>query len=123
MTDFKIITADERLTENTGIKGVIFGPTKIGKTSLMWTTDPETTLFVDAEAGGLSVQGWQGDSIEVRTWDFARDIAGFLGGPNPALRPDQPYSQAHFDFILTNYDCRGGTTLTCFSQLLLQRDT
>ena len=103
MTDFKIITADERLTENTGIKGVIFGPAKVGKTSLLWTTDPETTLFVDAEAGGLSVQGWQGDSIEVRTWDFARDIAGFLGGPNPALRPDQPYSQAHFDFILTKF--------------------
>ena len=100
MSGFKIITADERMSTQDGIKGVIFGPAKIGKTSLLWTLDPESTLFVDLEAGGLSVQGWQGDSIEVRTWEFARDLACFLGGANPAMRPDQNYSQAHYDAIL-----------------------
>ena len=100
MSGFKIITADERMSTHDGIKGVIFGPAKIGKTSLLWTLDPESTLFVDLEAGGLSVQGWQGDSIEVRTWEFARDLACFLGGANPAMRPDQNYSQAHYDAIL-----------------------
>ena len=100
---FKIITADERLQEQGKIKGVIFGPSKIGKTSLLWTLDPKTTLFVDLEAGGLSVQGWQGDSIEVRSWDFARDLACFIGGPNPANRPDQPYSQAHYDHIVEQF--------------------
>ena len=100
MNGFKIITADERMATQDGIKGVIFGPAKIGKTSLLWTLDPESTLFVDLEAGGLSVQGWQGDSIEVRTWEFARDLACFLGGANPAMRPDQNYSQAHYDAIL-----------------------
>ena len=99
MSGFKIITADERMGMD-GIKGVIFGPAKIGKTSLLWTLPPEDTLFVDLEAGGLSVQGWQGDSIEVRTWGFARDLACFLGGPNPAMRPEQNYSQAHYDTIL-----------------------
>ena len=98
MSGFKIITADERMGMD-GIKGVIFGPAKIGKTSLLWTLDPESTLFVDLEAGGLSVQGWQGDSIEVRTWEFARDLACFLGGANPAMRPEQNYSQAHYDTI------------------------
>ena len=100
MSGFKIITADERMATQDGIKGVIFGPAKIGKTSLLWTLDPESTLFVDLEAGGLSVQGWQGDSIEVRTWEFARDLACFLGGPNPALRDDQAYSQARYDLVL-----------------------
>ena len=102
MSGFKIITADERMGMD-GIKGVIFGPAKIGKTSLLWTLPPEDTLFVDLEAGGLSVQGWQGDSIEVRTWEFARDLACFLGGANPAMRPDQNYSQAHYDAILPSF--------------------
>lgn len=99
MSAFKIITADERMGMKDGIKGVIFGPAKIGKTSLLWTLPPENTLFVDLEAGGLSVQGWRGDSIEVRTWEFARDLACFLGGPNPAMRAEQNYSQAHYDAI------------------------
>jgi hypothetical protein len=55
------------------------------------------------EAGMLSVQGWQGDSIEVRKWEDARNLACFLGGPNPALRSDQPYSQAHYDYCLDLY--------------------
>ena len=107
MSGFRIITADERMSTQDGIKGVIFGPAKIGKTSLLWTLDPESTLFVDLEAGGLSVQGWQGDSTEVRTWEFARDLACFLGGANPAMRPDQNYSQAHYDAILPAFDDPG----------------
>ncbi len=42
------------------------------------------------------MQGWQGDSIEIRDWDSARDLACFLGGPNPSRRPDQAYSKNHF---------------------------
>ena len=32
-----IITADQRLAQRKGIKGVIFGRSGIGKTSLLWT--------------------------------------------------------------------------------------
>lgn len=103
MSGLKIISADQRMAEQGGIKGVIFGPAKIGKTSLLWTLDPANTLFVDLEAGGLSVQGWGGDSIEIRDWDSARNLACFLGGPNPSRRPDQAYSQAHYDYVLTQY--------------------
>ncbi len=101
MTKLHIITADERLAQNRGIKGVITGPSGIGKTSLAWTLDADATLFLNAEAGDLSLQGWQGDMIEIRTWDQARDLACFIGGPNPAFRPDQPYSQAHYDHTLS----------------------
>ncbi len=100
MTELRIITADERLAQNRGVKGVITGPSGIGKTSLAWTLDASTTLVLNAEAGDLSLQGWQGDMIDVRTWDQARDLACFIGGPNPAFRSDQPYSQAHYDHVL-----------------------
>ncbi len=100
MTDLHIITADKRLAQNKGIKGVIIGPSGIGKTSLCWTLGAATTLFLNAEAGELSLQGWQGDMVEVRTWPEARDLACFIGGPNPAFRPDQSYSQAHYDHVV-----------------------
>ncbi|MFM9673713.1 AAA family ATPase, partial [Streptomyces galilaeus] len=57
---FRIISAAERLAAPRGKKGVILGASGIGKTSLLWTLDPATTLFVNLEAGDLSVQGWGG---------------------------------------------------------------
>lgn len=94
-----IISADERLAEKRGVKGCIFGKSGIGKTSLLWTLPPEKTLFFDLEAGDLAIEGWAGDAIRPRTWQECRDFAVFIGGPNPALREDQPYSQAHFDAV------------------------
>ena len=86
-----IISADERLKETKGIKGCIFGKSGIGKTSLLWTLPAEKTLFFDLEAGDLAIEGWQGDTIRPRTWQDCRDIAAFIGGPNPALRDEQPW--------------------------------
>jgi hypothetical protein len=90
-----IISADQRLAEPRGIKGAIFGKSGIGKTSLLWTLDPATTLFIDLEAGDLAIEGWPGDSVRPRTWAECRDFAVFIGGPDPALRDDQVYSDAH----------------------------
>ena len=55
-----IISADQRLAEPRGIKGCIFGKSGIGKTSLLWTIEPESTLFFDLEAGDLAIEGWSG---------------------------------------------------------------
>jgi len=90
-----IITADQRLAEPRGIKGCIFGKSGIGKTSLLWTLDPARTLFMDLEAGDLAIEGWPGDSIRPRTWVECRDFAVLIGGANPSLRDEQPYSPAH----------------------------
>ena len=98
-----IISADERLKEAKGIKGCIFGKSGIGKTSLLWTLPAEKALFFDLEAGDLAIEGWPGDTIRPRTWQECRDFAAFIGGPNPALREDQPYSQAHFDAVCERY--------------------
>ena len=94
-----IITADQRLAETRGIKGVIFGPSGIGKTTLLWTLTATTTLFMDLEAGDLAIEGLAIDAIRPRTWKECRDFAVFIGGPNPALRGEQPYSQAHYDEV------------------------
>jgi len=95
-----IISADQRMAAPRSIKGCIFGKSGIGKTSLLWTLDPATTLFMDLEAGDLAIEGWTGDTIRPKTWDECRDFAVFIGGPNPALRDDRPYSQAHFDAVV-----------------------
>jgi hypothetical protein len=101
-----IISADQRLAEPRGIKGCIFGKSGIGKTSLLWTLDAPSTLFMDLEAGDLAIEGWPGDTIRPRTWTECRDFAVFIGGPNPALRDEQPYSQAHFDAVCARFGDR-----------------
>ncbi|XGA08498.1 MAG: ATP-binding protein [Wolbachia endosymbiont of Xenopsylla cheopis] len=100
--DLKIINSEERVKTITGVKIVIFGPYGIGKTSLLKTLD-EHTLCLDLEAGLLAVQDWQGDSINIRTWNEARDIACLIGGPNPALKADQAYSQRHYEYVSSKY--------------------
>ena len=96
-----IISADMRLKEKRGIKGAIFGKWGCGKTPLLWTLDAKSTLFFDMEAGDLAIEGWEGDTLRPRTWQECRDFAVFIGGPNPALRDNQPFSQAHYDAVCT----------------------
>ena len=98
-----IITADQRMAEPRGIKGVIFGPSGIGKTSLLWTLRNSTTLFFDLEAGDLAIEGLAIDAIRPRTWTECRDFAVFIGGPNPALRDEQAYSPAHYAAVCEKF--------------------
>lgn len=94
-----IIKASDRMKERGGIKAVILGPSGTGKTTLLKTLPEQGTLFFDLEAGDLAVEGWGGDAIRPRTWQECRNLAALIGGPNPALRDEQPYSQAHFDAL------------------------
>lgn len=124
-----IISADQRLAERRGVKGVLVGKSGIGKTSQLWTLEPESTLFFDLEAGDLAVEGYAGDTIRPRTWQECRDFAVFIGGPNPALREDQPYSEAHFKAVcdrfgdpssLDKYDTVFVDSITVAGRLCLQ---
>lgn len=99
MSTLQIISANQRVNETKGIKGCIFGKSGIGKTSLLWTLPAEKTLFLDLEAGDLSIEGWQGDTIRTRTWEDCRHLSVFIGGANPALDNSQTYSQAHYDVV------------------------
>jgi len=99
----KIISAEERLAEKRGHKIVIGGPSGVGKTSLVRTLDMEKTLFMDLEAGDAAIEGCKVDVIRPRTWPECRDFACFLGGGNPALNEDSPYSMAHYEYVCQTY--------------------
>lgn len=95
---FKIISAEERMAAPRRIKAVVFGPSGIGKTSLLRTLKIPS-LFVDLEGGDLSIADCPVDSIKLRRWEEARDLACLIGGPNLAAQPTEPYSSAHFAHV------------------------
>src|SRR5215813_5032181 len=95
----KIIGADERLAEPRGVKALIVGPPGVGKTWLLRTLDPARTLFVDIEAGDLSVQDVSVDTVRVDDWPTARDLACRIGGPNPSFPANACYSAAHYQTV------------------------
>jgi hypothetical protein len=94
-----IISADQRLAERYGVKLVLLGKSGIGKTTQLKSMPEDSTLFVDLEAGDLSVKSWKGDCIRPKTWPEFRDLAVFLAGPNPCLPDDMPFSKAHFETV------------------------
>lgn len=92
----RILSADERLREAQGKTTIaLFGPSGAGKTTLLKTLPPAETLCIDLEAGLKSVQHWPGDSIPVRRFADAVDVACLIGGANPAAQPDEHFSEAH----------------------------
>lgn len=99
----KIISAEERLAEKRGHKIVIAGQSGVGKTSLVRTLDMSKTLFMDLEAGDAAIEGCEVDVIRPRTWQECRDFACFLGGGNPALSEDSPYSMSHYEYVCQTY--------------------
>ncbi|MGY2987673.1 ATP-binding protein [Bradyrhizobium sp. USDA 4508] len=96
----RIITADERMAQDKGVKALIVGPAGVGKTTLLRTLNPATTFFIDLEAGDLAVRDVPVDTMQPRTWEECRDLACYLGGPNPSLPPTACYSQAHYDAMV-----------------------
>lgn len=86
-----IISADQRMQSAT-VKGMIWGQAGVGKTSLLKTLDPATTLGLDFEGGLLSVQrddergpAWRGDSIKVENWPEAMAILKSFQAKAPFL--------------------------------------
>jgi hypothetical protein len=98
-----IITASERLAQNKGVKALVVGPPGVGKTSLLKTLPPESVLLMDLEDGDMAVADFACDKMEPRTWPECRNLACLLAGPNPALPPNEPYSQAHYDKCVETY--------------------
>jgi len=104
-----LISVGNEGANNGGIKAVVLGKSGIGKTTQLKTLPPDSTLFIDHEAGDLAVQEWLqagGARIDVfekareagwSAWDMTRAIACWLGGPSPlAMNDADTYSKAHY---------------------------
>lgn len=100
----KIIGAEERLItlqqKNTAL---IVGPTNVGKTSLIRTLDPQTTLVVNLEAGLKAVQEVPFAEIKPENFREVTDIACLLGGPVLGRRQQDFFSEAHYGFVKQQY--------------------
>jgi hypothetical protein len=122
MNIIPIISADQRLSDR-GAKILLVGPTGVGKSSQLRTLNPARTLFLDIEAGDLSVQDVPVDTLRVNEWPTARDIACRIGGPNPSYPPTACYSGAHHDAAggaldnLGKYDSLFVDSITAVSRL------
>jgi hypothetical protein len=93
MGHLNIISADERLKQQTGSKLLICGFAGAGKTSLLRTVDPSTVLFQDVAVDQLCPQ----------TWPELRDLACYLAGPDRNAAPTDPYSTAHYEAVCERY--------------------
>lgn len=100
----RIVTADERLAvANAKTTVAIFGPAGAGKTSLARSLPPAETVVIDLEAGMKSLQGWGGDSIPVRSFQDAADVACLVGGIDPAADSQGFFSAAHHQHVVAEY--------------------
>ena len=81
---------------------VIAGRAKVGKTSLLLTLPESEVIVLDFEAGLSAVEGrWHGDSIPLHSWIDVVNIACLLGGPDPSKAPNETFSQAHYDHVVS----------------------
>lgn len=100
----RIVTAEERLAEAQGKTTIaLFGPSGVGKTSLLKTLPAEATLCVDLEAGLKSVQDWPGMSISIRSFPDAVDVACLIAGVNPAADANSFFSEGHYRHVCEIY--------------------
>jgi hypothetical protein len=114
---FNIINAEARAAEPVHASTAIFGPSGVGKTHLARTLDPNTTLFVDLEAGTMALGNWPGDVVRLlevarannmHAWEVCRAVACLLCGPDPTdyalndmrqLVPGPYSAEAHASYI------------------------
>lgn len=92
----KLVSKNERIAQEDGVRGLVTGLSDAGKTHLIWTMNPEDTLFIDAEAGDCAVRDWPGDFLRVDSWMDCKNIACLLAGADPKAKHNTDYSDPHW---------------------------
>jgi len=113
----KFETAQDRLLRKKKINMLLTGVQGIGKTYVARTLDPAKTLFMDAEAGTLSLEkskdqpAWQGTTLNmkkmaqelnVHPWVLCRGIASILHGPD-TQDPNGFYGKQWYDWYVQTF--------------------
>jgi hypothetical protein len=89
-------------------KILLVGPSGVGKTYSVRTLDYDSTLYIDVAGGSLSIADVPIPTIRVRDWSSLRDVACWLGGPDPSYPNTSPYSTAHYINVCAQFPNPGG---------------
>lgn len=94
----RLVTADQRMAEGYAkLTAVIEGRPKVGKTTLVTTLPPESTLFVNIESGTLSiVHSFRGLQFDLDTFVDIMNIACLIGGVDHSVKDGDWYSASHY---------------------------
>lgn len=94
-----IISSDQRKAEVKTAKIALLGKPGIGKTSQLKTLPADSTLFVDLEAGDLSVKDWDGDTIRPTSWLSFKNLVLFLAGKNLPSQTGGFFCKENYDLL------------------------
>jgi hypothetical protein len=100
MNTIKLLTEDQ---VEPVAKLLLVGQSGVGKTYAIRTLDPDSTLYIDVAGGSLSIANLPIPAIRVRDWPLLRDVACWLGGPDPSYPSTSPYSPAHYASVCTQF--------------------
>lgn len=97
----KFKSADERANEPVISKGLIIGLPGAGKTHLLHTLNPKTTLFLNLDKGGLTVKNSKVEyEFVIDSWEDLRDFAVLFGGSINGLEEKEDYKTEYTPYTL-----------------------
>lgn len=100
----KFLTATERKKLPKPLNILLHGASGSGKTTQAQGLPPETTLFIDFEAGTLALGDWNGPLLKINEqaaemgkhpWELAQAMASLCSGPDMAAKPGAVYSKEY----------------------------
>lgn len=99
MGGISLISPGKNQSYTMGIKGVIFSEPTHDLGVLIQGLDPTRTVLVDTTLGNWSSKQFSGKRICVDDWKGLQDVAGIIGGANPNLGGDLPFSKQHVAMV------------------------